>query len=130
VKGRYREICLDDDTTVAAHAVLLSTGVTFRWLQAPGCPDLVGRGVYYGAGRTESLATRGKDLFLVGGGNSAGQRRWLAAPPALHPSIGRANYLRVTSRLIRHYLAGNQEDGGMPQATAMAESPNRWRETA
>jgi thioredoxin reductase (NADPH) len=34
---------------------------------------LVGRGIYYGAARTEAAATSGKDIFLIGGGNSAGQ---------------------------------------------------------
>jgi thioredoxin reductase (NADPH) len=78
-KGRYREICLDDDTTVAAHAVLLATGVAFKWLEAPGCPDLVGRGVYYGAATAEASDCRDQRLYLLGGGNSAGQAALLLA---------------------------------------------------
>src|SRR6202012_326271 len=38
-----------------------------------GMSELSGRGVYYGAARTEALATRGKRVHIVGGGNSAGQ---------------------------------------------------------
>jgi len=86
-KGRYREICLDDDTTVAAHAVLLATGVAFRWLEAPGCPDLVGRGVYYGAATAEASDCRGQRLFLLGGGNSAGQAAMLLADYASRVTI-------------------------------------------
>jgi thioredoxin reductase (NADPH) len=86
-KGRYREICLDDDTTVAAHAVLLATGVAFRWLEAPGCPDLVGRGVYYGAATAEASDCRDQRLFLLGGGNSAGQAALLLADYASRVTI-------------------------------------------
>jgi thioredoxin reductase (NADPH) len=66
-------VVLDDETKVRARAVVLATGVSWRTLDAPGCADLAGRGVYYGAARTEAIATRGKRVHLVGGGNSAGQ---------------------------------------------------------
>ena len=87
VKGRYREICLDDETTVAAHAVLLTTGVAFRWLEAPGCPDLVGRGVYYGAATAEASDCRDQRLYVLGGGNSAGQAAVLLAEYASRVTI-------------------------------------------
>ena len=87
VKGRYREICLDDETTVAAHAVLLATGVAFRWLEAPGCPDLVGRGVYYGAATAEASDCRDQRLYVLGGGNSAGQAAVLLAEYARRVTI-------------------------------------------
>lgn len=87
VKGRYREICLDDETTVAAHAVLLTTGVAFRWLEAPGCPDLVGRGVYYGAATAEASDCRDQRLYVLGGGNSAGQAAVLLAEYARRVTI-------------------------------------------
>ncbi len=87
VKGRYREICLDDEATVAAHAVLLATGVAFRWLEAPGCPDLVGRGVYYGAATAEASDCRDQRLYVLGGGNSAGQAAVLLAEYARRVTI-------------------------------------------
>jgi thioredoxin reductase (NADPH) len=86
-KGRYREICLDDGTAVAAHAVLLATGVAFRWLEAPGCPDLVGRGVYYGAAIAEASDCRDQRLYVLGGGNSAGQATVLLAEYARRVTI-------------------------------------------
>ena len=87
VRGRYREICLDDEKTVAAHAVLLATGVAFRWLEAPGCPDLVGRGVYYGAAVAEASDCRDQRLYVLGGGNSAGQAAVLLAEYARRVTI-------------------------------------------
>jgi thioredoxin reductase (NADPH) len=66
-------ITLDGGEEVNARAVVLATGVTWRSLDADGADDFVGRGIFYGAARTEALGTRGKDVFLIGGGNSAGQ---------------------------------------------------------
>jgi thioredoxin reductase (NADPH) len=71
--GEPHTLVLDDGTLVCARAVVIATGVTWRKHDAPGVADLSGRGVYYGAARTEALATRGKRVHLVGGGNSAGQ---------------------------------------------------------
>jgi thioredoxin reductase (NADPH) len=64
---------LDGEERLRARAVVIATGVTWRQLEADGAAELVGRGVYYGAARTEALETRDKNVFLVGGGNSAGQ---------------------------------------------------------
>ena len=70
---RGHRIVLDGGDQIVARAVILATGVSWRPLTCEGAADLVGRGVYYGAARTEGAATRGKDIFLIGGGNSAGQ---------------------------------------------------------
>jgi thioredoxin reductase (NADPH) len=66
-------VVLDGDARVSTRAVIIATGVDWRQLESEGAQRLIGRGVYYGAARTEALGTRGKDVFLVGGGNSAGQ---------------------------------------------------------
>ncbi|HEV3155757.1 MAG TPA: FAD-dependent oxidoreductase [Candidatus Baltobacteraceae bacterium] len=71
--GDPHSVVLDGGERVAGRALILATGVSWRKLEAEGIADFTGRGVYYGAARTEALATRGKDVFLVGGGNSAGQ---------------------------------------------------------
>jgi thioredoxin reductase (NADPH) len=68
-----RAVRLDGDEKVSARSVILTTGVSWRQLEAPGCDTFLGRGVYYGAARTEAVSCRGQDVFLVGGGNSAGQ---------------------------------------------------------
>ncbi len=67
------QVVLDGSLTVDARSIVLATGVTWRTLGVPGAADLVGKGIYYGAARTEALGVRGKDVFLIGGGNSAGQ---------------------------------------------------------
>ena len=70
---RKYKVVLDDGECVEARSVLLATGVDWRRLQVPGLEELLGRGVLYGASRTEARSVTGKQVFLVGGGNSAGQ---------------------------------------------------------
>lgn len=77
VEDGLRWVSLDGGERVYTRAVVLACGVVWRRLDAPGVQELVGRGVYYGAARTEALGTRGKRVFLVGGGNSAGQAAML-----------------------------------------------------
>jgi thioredoxin reductase (NADPH) len=72
-RASTHEIGLDGDECVRARAVILAMGVTWRRLKADGLDRLLGRGVYYGAARTEAQHTRGKQIHLLGGGNSAGQ---------------------------------------------------------
>jgi thioredoxin reductase (NADPH) len=64
---------LDGETRVRAKTVILSTGVDWRRLEAEGVDRLIGKGVLYGAAKTEASTVIGKDIFIVGGGNSAGQ---------------------------------------------------------
>jgi thioredoxin reductase (NADPH) len=66
-------VALDGGTEIRARSVVLATGVAWRKLATPGVDACVGRGVFYGASRGEAYSVRGKDIFLVGGGNSAGQ---------------------------------------------------------
>jgi thioredoxin reductase (NADPH) len=66
-------IGLDGDDCLRARAVVVATGVSWRRLRAEGVDRLIGRGVYYGAARTEAQRTRGRHIHLLGGGNSAGQ---------------------------------------------------------
>ena len=69
----YRFVALTDGSQVSCHALLIATGASYRKLDLPGVERLTGAGVYYGAAITEALACRDKDVFIVGGGNSAGQ---------------------------------------------------------
>jgi thioredoxin reductase (NADPH) len=64
---------LSDGSDVRARIVVLAVGVAWRRLDAPGVETLVGHGVFYGAGATEAPAMSGCQVFVVGGGNSAGQ---------------------------------------------------------
>ena len=78
-QGEHRVVTLDDKTELTSRAVLLSMGVSFRWLDLPGCNALVGAGVYYGAAIAEASACGGQDIYILGGGNSAGQAALLLA---------------------------------------------------
>ena len=53
--------------------ILLSTGVDWHRIEVPGLDRLLGRGVLYGASRQEAHSIAGKRVFVIGGGNSAGQ---------------------------------------------------------
>jgi thioredoxin reductase (NADPH) len=66
-------IRLEDGVTITARAIIISLGVNYRALSVPGIEEFVGAGVYYGAARTEAIGMRGCSIFLIGGGNSAGQ---------------------------------------------------------
>jgi thioredoxin reductase (NADPH) len=68
-----RTVFLDGGETLSARTVILATGVTWRRLSIDGFDRLIGKGVYYGAARSEGSSTQGMDVHLIGSGNSAGQ---------------------------------------------------------
>jgi thioredoxin reductase (NADPH) len=72
-KDPYRIVHLDDGSSVTAKAMVVTSGVEYRKLQADGLDDLVGAGVYYGTSRIEADNHRDQPMYIVGGGNSAGQ---------------------------------------------------------
>jgi thioredoxin reductase (NADPH) len=69
----YTVIRLSDGSEVSASTLLVASGVNYRTLDVPGAAALTGMGVYYGAGRAEGVDHAGGRVFVVGGGNSAGQ---------------------------------------------------------
>ena len=73
VENSYRIVTLGDGSEISCHALLLATGVYWRRLDLPGCSRLTGKGVYYGAAKTEAIACKNEHVYLVGGANSAGQ---------------------------------------------------------
>jgi thioredoxin reductase (NADPH) len=68
-----RTLVLDGGATICARALVLALGVAWRRLAIDSLDRLSGAGVYYGASRSEAGATHGRDIFLIGAGNSAGQ---------------------------------------------------------
>ena len=73
VNGPARTIRLSDGSAIDAKAVILATGVSYRQLDAPGCTQMTGVGVYYGAALAEAEGCKDQDVYVVGGANSAGQ---------------------------------------------------------
>ncbi|WP_412543501.1 FAD-dependent oxidoreductase [Longispora sp. K20-0274] len=71
--GGVNHVELTDGVTLAARAILVATGMSYRRLEAPGVADLLNAGVYYGASLTEAAQTAGEDVYILGSGNSAGQ---------------------------------------------------------
>jgi thioredoxin reductase (NADPH) len=86
-KDGYNRIILEDDTTINTRSVIITTGVDYRTLDKKGIADFTGAGIYYGAAMTEALACRDKEVFVVGGGNSAGQAAMYLSKFAKHVYI-------------------------------------------
>jgi len=90
IDPKTRQVYLDGDDVVRARTVILATGVTWRRLAINGFDRLIGKGIYYGAARSEASATHGLDVYLVGAGNSAGQA-----------ALYFANHARMVTLVVR-----------------------------
>ena len=73
LKDMYKILKLSDGKDVNALSLIIASGVDYRRLDAERVNDFTGSGIYYGSSRTEAHACKGKDVYIVGGGNSAGQ---------------------------------------------------------
>lgn len=89
--------------TARARVVILTMGVSYRRLDVPGLEALIGTGVFYGASGAEAQAMEGREVVVIGGGNSAGQA-----------AVHLANYAKQVTILVRsdslaasmsHYLS-------------------------
>jgi thioredoxin reductase (NADPH) len=87
VDGDLRRVGLTDGTTVTGRTVVVATGARYQRLGVPALEALQGRGVFYGAAVAEAHAMRGRDVYVVGGGNSAGQAAVYLARYAAHVTI-------------------------------------------
>jgi thioredoxin reductase (NADPH) len=85
-----RNVILDDGDTVTARSIILATGVNWRRVPIEGFERLIGKGIYYGAARSEAGITQGLDVHLIGAGNSAGQAAMFFA-----------NHARTVTLLVR-----------------------------
>ena len=72
-RGPVKVVSLAAGDELIASAIIVSTGVDYRRLEAPGIEELTGRGVYYGGSRSEGVSCRDERVVVVGGANSAGQ---------------------------------------------------------
>jgi thioredoxin reductase (NADPH) len=72
IDGGDRIVTLDDDAELRAADVVVATGVSYRRMGIERLEALVGRGVFYGSGTSESRAIQGGHVYVVGGANSAG----------------------------------------------------------
>jgi thioredoxin reductase (NADPH) len=101
-RGSSRVVSFADGGEVAAHTVVLATGVAYNTLDAPGIKELTGRGVFYGSAMTEAPASADQDVYVVGGANAAGQAAVFLARRARQVTlVVRADGLE---RSMSHYL--------------------------
>ena len=73
MEGHDRVLVLSDGREIISRAVVLATGASYQRLGVASLEALVGVGVYYGGAVTEAAAMSGQQVFVAGGGNSAGQ---------------------------------------------------------
>ena len=73
IRDGERAARLDDGSKITARSVIVATGIAWRRLGVPHLEALVGSGVFYGAAGSDTQAMEGRDVFVVGGANSAGQ---------------------------------------------------------
>jgi thioredoxin reductase (NADPH) len=71
--GGQERLTLAGGHEITSDVVLACPGMVWRRLALPGIDELLERGVYYGAGRSEASQCGGDDVVVVGAGNSAGQ---------------------------------------------------------
>jgi thioredoxin reductase (NADPH) len=108
VRGSSRVVGLADGGEVAAHTVILATGVAYATLDVPGTRELTGRGIFYGSAATEAPACADEDVYVVGGANSAGQAAvYLSRHARRVTMVVRADSLE---RSMSHYLVRQIRD--------------------
>ncbi|MBD1393225.1 FAD-dependent oxidoreductase [Mucilaginibacter glaciei] len=73
LKDNYKTLTMEDGTEVIARSIVITTGVDYRQLTTKGIDKFTGAGIYYGAAMTEAASCKDKHVYVVGGGNSAGQ---------------------------------------------------------
>ncbi|QUH05386.1 FAD-dependent oxidoreductase [Saccharopolyspora erythraea] len=100
-------ITLSNSVRVRARAVLLATGASYRRLDVPALDALSGAGVFYGGPASEAPAMAGREVYVLGGGNSAGQAAvYLTRYARRVTLVIRARSLRAG---MSHYLAREAE---------------------
>ena len=102
--GQHRIVSLSDGTRVRSRSIIIATGATYRTLDVPSLEALQGRGIFYGAAVSEAPAMAGRQVYVVGGGNSAGQAAVHLAKYADHVTVvvrGRSLAASMSDYLIR-----------------------------
>lgn len=72
-EGNQIRLLLSCNVEITCYALIIAVGVRYRMLDVPNVRRLTGAGIFYGAAMTEGLRNKGKEVFVVGGANSAGQ---------------------------------------------------------
>ena len=108
IDAEARHVHLDGGDVLRARTIIVACGVTWRQLEIPGFDRLSGKGVFYGASRSEAPNTHGLDVHIVGAGNSAGQAAMYFSTHARSVTIlvpwrrAREEHVPVSRRPDRH----------------------------
>lgn len=121
---------LDGGQSVATRAVVLATGVDWRRLQAKGEDRLLGNGIFYGAARHEAANVVGKKVFIVGGGNSAGQAAvFLSSYAAQVKMLVRGDGLKLSmSQYLIDQIASKSNIKVLPHAQVISVEGENYLE--
>jgi thioredoxin reductase (NADPH) len=87
IDAATHEVHLDGGDVLRARTIILACGVAWRQLAIEGFDRLAGKGIFYGAARSEAANTHGLDIHVVGAGNSAGQAAMFFSPHARSVTI-------------------------------------------
>ncbi|UPK72908.1 FAD-dependent oxidoreductase [Chitinophaga filiformis] len=122
-KDGYKKIVLEDGTEINTRSVIITTGVDYRQLETKGVSDFTGAGIYYGAATTEAAACKDKEVYIVGGGNSAGQAAMYLSKFAksIYIIIRREDLTSTMSAYLIEQIAGTSNITVLPK-TEIAEA--------
>jgi thioredoxin reductase (NADPH) len=113
MEGPDRILTLSDGREIVSRAVVLAMGASYQRLGVASLEALVGSGVFYGAAVTEAQAMSGQQVFVAGGGNSAGQAAIYLAKYAQHVTMlvrGDALAASMSDYLVKEIAATNNID--------------------
>jgi thioredoxin reductase (NADPH) len=102
IDAATRQLHLDGGDVLRGKTIVLACGVSWRHLPVDGFDNLVGKGIFYGAARSEAANTHGLDVHVVGSGNSAGQAAMFFS-----------NHARSVTMLCRGTTLSKTEGSGM-----------------
>jgi thioredoxin reductase (NADPH) len=96
VADPYKVVKLANGIELPCYALIIATGVSVYQLDVPGVDKLTGAGIYYGAAFTEAKFYKDKEIYVVGGANSAGQG-----------AVFFSRYAKKVTMLVRSHLSKN-----------------------
>ena len=115
-KDPYKILHMADGSTLTTKAMVVTSGVAYRRLSAEGLDQLSGAGVYYGTSNIEANYHRGQPMYVVGGGNSAGQAALFLTrfTDSVTIVIRRGDLSETMSQYLIDNIEANDSVGVMP----------------
>lgn len=117
-KDPFKIVHLEDGSSITAKALIVTSGVEYRRLSTEGLERLIGAGVYYGTSNIEAQYHRGQPMYVVGGGNSAGQAALFLTrfTDSVTIVIRRADLSETMSQYLIDNIAANESVSVLPRS--------------